>query len=207
MAGPLGSELPLGCSRGLPLETWHFPLPWFWFAEDRVVSGSISWQSGFPLFVLGNFFLLGMGLELDMKWAGVLRSFGPTIAPQNPAAQLLRRGGGFWCSRAYIMAGWVLFPCGRQGLFAAQGMLLAFRCTRCTVINTFMGWCGLLRYTECVFNGTFMKRRRFGGSGFPWELGEIYFAWHSLFELCARWIPPDFVFYIRHPGRTIFHIY
>ena len=33
------------------------------------------------------------------------RSFGPTIAPQNPAARLLGRGGGFWCSRAYIMAG------------------------------------------------------------------------------------------------------
>ena len=42
MAGPLGSELPLGCSRGLPLTTWRFPLPWFWFAEDRVVLGSIS---------------------------------------------------------------------------------------------------------------------------------------------------------------------
>ena len=118
MAGPLGSELPLGCSRGLPLATWCFPLPWFWSAEDRVVLGSISWQSGFPLFILGRFFLLGMGLELDMKWAGVPRSFGPTIAPQNPATRLLGRGGGFWCSRAYIMAGWVLFPYGRQGLFA-----------------------------------------------------------------------------------------
>ena len=43
MAGLLGSKLPLGCSRGLLLETWCFPLPWFWFAEDRVVLGSISW--------------------------------------------------------------------------------------------------------------------------------------------------------------------
>ena len=77
MAGPLGSELPLGCSRGLPLATWRFPLPWFWFAKDRVVLGSISWQSRFPLFVLKRFFLLDMGLRLDMKWFGVLRSFGP----------------------------------------------------------------------------------------------------------------------------------
>ena len=78
MAGPLGSELPLGCSRGLPLATWRFPLLWFWSAEDRVVLGSISWQSGFPLFFLGHFFLLNMGLRLDMKWAGVPRSLGPT---------------------------------------------------------------------------------------------------------------------------------
>ena len=109
MAGPLGSELPLGCSRGLPLAAWRFPLTWFWSAEDRVVFSSISWQSEFPLFVLGHFFLLGVGLGLNMRWAGVPRSFGPTIAPQNPAAWLLGRGGGFWYSRAYVMAGWVLF--------------------------------------------------------------------------------------------------
>ena len=78
MAGPLGSELPLRCSRGLPLAAWHFPLSWFWSAEDRVVLSNISWQSGFPLFVLGHFFLLGVGLGLDMKWAEVPRSFGPT---------------------------------------------------------------------------------------------------------------------------------
>ena len=89
---------------------------------------------------------------------------------------------------------------GARASSPAQGTLLAFRRTRCTVINTFMGWCGSLRYTECVFNGTFMKRCGFGGWGFPWELGEIYFAWHSLFELCARWTPSDFVLYIRRPG-------
>ena len=77
MAGPLGSKLPLGCSRGLPLVAWRFPLPWFWFVEDRVVLGSISWQSGFPLFVLKHFFLLGVGLGLDMKWAGVPKSLVP----------------------------------------------------------------------------------------------------------------------------------
>ena len=78
MTGLLGSKLPSGCSRGLPLATWRFPFPWFWSAEDRIVLGSISWQSGFPLFVLEHFFLLGMGLGLDIKWAGVPRSFGPT---------------------------------------------------------------------------------------------------------------------------------
>ena len=78
MVNPLGSKLPLGCSRGLPLAAWRFPLPWFWSAEDRVVLGSISWQSGFSLFVLEHFFLLGMGHEPNMKWAGVPRSFGLT---------------------------------------------------------------------------------------------------------------------------------
>ena len=117
-AGPLGSKSPLGSLRGLPLAMWHLPLLWFWSTADKVVLGSISWQSGFPLFVLGHFFLLGMGIGIDMKWAGVPRFFGPTIASQNYAVRLLRRGGGFWCSRAYIMAGWVLFPYGRQGFFA-----------------------------------------------------------------------------------------
>ena len=67
MVGPLSSKLPLGCSRGLPLATWRFPLPWFWSVEDKVVLGSISWQFGFPLFILRHFFLLGMGLGLDME--------------------------------------------------------------------------------------------------------------------------------------------
>ena len=63
----------------LPLATWRFPLPWFWSAKDRVVLSSISWQSRFPLFALRHFFLLDRGLRLDMKWAGVPRSFGPTL--------------------------------------------------------------------------------------------------------------------------------
>ena len=79
MVGPLGSELPLECSRGLPLATWRFPLLWFWFAEDRVVLGSISWQFGFPLFVVGHFFLLGMGLGPNMKWAGLCQILQPHI--------------------------------------------------------------------------------------------------------------------------------
>ena len=31
------------------------------------------------MFVLEHFFLLGVGLGLDMKWAGVTKFFGPTI--------------------------------------------------------------------------------------------------------------------------------
>ena len=83
MVGPLRSGFPLGCSRRLPLVAWHFVLPWSRSAEDRVIVGSISWQSGLSLFALGHFFILGIGQRLDMKWAGIAKSFGPTIAFQN----------------------------------------------------------------------------------------------------------------------------
>ena len=79
MAGLLRSGFSLGCSRRLPLAAWIFPLPWFWSAENRVVLGSISWQSGFSLFILGHFILLGMDHGSNIKWAGVPRSFGPTL--------------------------------------------------------------------------------------------------------------------------------
>ena len=52
-----------------------------------------------------------------------------------------------------------------------------------------------------------MKRRGFGSGRSPWELGEIYLVWHSFFEFCAWWVPPDFAFYIRHPERIIFYTY
>ena len=56
---------------------------------------------------------------LGLKWNELkpLEPSGPTIAPQNHAKWLLGRGGGFWHSRTYIMAGWVLFPYGCQGSF------------------------------------------------------------------------------------------
>ena len=61
---------------------------------------------------------------------------------------------------------WLVESCSPMGVRASlptQGTLLAFQCTRCTVINTFMGWRGSLQYMECVFNGAFMKRCGFGG--------------------------------------------
>ena len=118
MTSPLHLGFPLGRSRRLPLVAWRFPFPWSQSAKDRVVLSSISWQSRLSLFILRHFFLLGMGQGLDMKWAGVVESFGPPIAPQNLAVRLLERGWGFWCSRAYFMVSRVLFPYERQGLFA-----------------------------------------------------------------------------------------
>ena len=44
---------------------------------------------------LGHFFFLSVGLGLDMKWVGLAKPFGTTIAPKNPAIRLLERRGGF----------------------------------------------------------------------------------------------------------------
>ena len=35
------------------------------------------WQSGFPSFILGHFFLLSVGLGLEMEWAETFRTFWP----------------------------------------------------------------------------------------------------------------------------------
>ena len=83
MADPLGSESPLGSSRGLFLVMWRLPLQWFWSAEDKVIIGNISWQSGFLLFVLGHFFIFGMGLGLDMKWARLCQILQPHNSPSK----------------------------------------------------------------------------------------------------------------------------
>ena len=73
-------------------------------AEDRIVLGDIFGPFGLSLFVLGHFFLLSVGLGLNMRWVGVVKIFDPTIAPQNPAVRFLGRKGGFWCPRPFIMA-------------------------------------------------------------------------------------------------------
>ena len=112
MVDPLGSKLPLGCSRVLPLAAWRFPFLWFWSTEVRVVLGSISWQSGFPLFVLGHFFLLGMGLRPDMKWAGFYQILQPHNSPSKsccPALQTERRvlmSSGLYHGRLSLVPLW-----------------------------------------------------------------------------------------------------
>ena len=168
MVDPLHLCFPLGRFGRLPLTACRFFLPWSRFAEDRIVLGNVSWQFGHSSFILGHFFLLGVGLGLDMKWAGVTKFFGPTIAPQNPAVQLLGRGGGFWCPQAYVMAGRVLSFVSARASSPAQGTLLVLRYTRRAVINAFMKW------------------RRSSGWGFPWKLGKTYFACNSLFEFCVN---------------------
>ena len=60
-----------------------------------IVLGNVFWQFGPSSFVLGHFFLLGVGLGLDLKWAEVAKFFDPTIALKNLAVRLLRQGEGF----------------------------------------------------------------------------------------------------------------
>ena len=95
---------PLGHLRKLPLVACRFLLPWFRYAKNKIVLSNVSWQFRPSLFVLEHFFLLSVGLGLDMKWAGVSRIFGPTIALQNPTIRLPERRGEFWCPKALVMA-------------------------------------------------------------------------------------------------------
>ena len=158
----------------------------FRLAEDKIVLNDIFWQLGPSLFVLRHFFLLGMDLGLDMKWTGVAKFFGPIITSQNPVVRLLGRRGGFWCPRAYVTVSQVLSSGSARASSSAQGMLLALWYTRRAVINAFMERCGSLRYTRRTFISAFMKWRRSNGWGFPWKLGETYFACNSLFEFRAN---------------------
>ena len=95
MAVSLHLRLPLGRSGRLPLVACRFLLPRSRFAKNRIVLGNASWQFGLSSFVLEYFFLIGVSLRLDMKWAGVAKVFSPTIAPKNIVVRLLERGGGF----------------------------------------------------------------------------------------------------------------
>ena len=151
---------PLGHSRKLPLVACHFLLPWFRFAKNKIVLDNVSWQFGPSSFVLGHFFLLGMGLGLDMKWAGVSRFFGPTITPQNLVVWLLRRRGGFWCPWALVMACQVLSSASARASSLAQGTLLAFRCTRRAVINTSYGVTRIASICEAYIPWCFYEAAR-----------------------------------------------
>ena len=186
MADSLHLCFPLGHSGSLPLVACRIFLPWSRFAEDRIVLSNVSWQFGLSSFVLGHFFLLDVGLGLDVKWAEVAKLFGPTIAPQNFVVQLLGRGGGFWCPRAYVTAGWVLSSMSAKASSPAQGTLLALRYIRRAVINAFMKRRGSLQYMRCAFINAFMKRRGSNDWGFPWKLDGSYFACNSFFEFRAN---------------------
>ena len=80
-----------------------------------------------------------MGLGIDMKWAEVPRSFGPTITPQ------ILMPGSSDGEEDFDVLGPISWPvefCSPMGARAsspAQGTLLAFRYARCAIINTFMG--------------------------------------------------------------------
>ena len=109
---------PLGHSRKLPLVACHFLLPWFRFAKNKTVLDNVSWQFGPSSFVLGHFFLLGMGLGLDMKWVGVSRFFGPSkpccLAPQTERRVLMSLGSRHGLSSPVLRECQGLFACPRH---------------------------------------------------------------------------------------------
>ena len=78
MAGPLYQSFFLGCPRRLPLMACRSSFLWSRLAKGRIVLGDVSWQFGLSLFIIGRFFLLGMGLGLYIKWVGVAEFFDPT---------------------------------------------------------------------------------------------------------------------------------
>ena len=59
-----------------------FP-PRIWDAENRIVLGNVSRLFGLSLFVLGHSSLLDVSLGLSIKWAGVVKFFGPTTTLTN----------------------------------------------------------------------------------------------------------------------------
>ena len=65
-----------------------------WDAEDRVIPGCIYRLFGLSLFVLDNH-SPRHGPWVLMESGPGCKFFGPTIAPQNPAVQILGRTEGF----------------------------------------------------------------------------------------------------------------
>ena len=63
-------------------------------------------------------------LGLILKWAEVPRSFGLTIAPQNPVVRLLGRRGGFLCPRGTLPACQVLSSVGVRAFSFAYDTFL-----------------------------------------------------------------------------------
>ena len=58
-----------------------FP-PGIWDVENRIILGNVFMLFGLSLFVLGHSSLLGVGLGLSIKWAGVVKFFDPTATLQ-----------------------------------------------------------------------------------------------------------------------------
>ena len=139
MASPCDLESLLRSSSGLPRATWRFSLPWFWPAEDGVVLGSTFWQSRFPSFVPEHFFLLGVGLGLEMEWAEASRTFWPYNSPSKscyPAPRTGRRTLTFSDlnhGRLSLVSLWVpgflrlAMACSwRFGVWGASSLMLSF---------------------------------------------------------------------------------
>ena len=135
MADPLYLSFFLGCFGRLLSMACCSSLLWSRLAENRIVFSDVSWQFGLSSFVLGHFFLLGVGLGLSIKWVGVAKFLDPTIAPQNPTVRLLERRGGFWYPQGFIMACQVLSSISARAFSLVQGTFLVLRYTERALIK------------------------------------------------------------------------
>ena len=71
-----------------------FP-PGIWDAENRIVLSNVSRLFGLSLFVLDQFSLLGVGLGLSIKWAGLSNSLAPQLVFIT-LISLLKKGVYLW---------------------------------------------------------------------------------------------------------------
>ena len=62
------------------------------FSHDFGLPRTTLWQFGFPSLVPGHFFLLGMGLGLEMEWAETSRTFWPHDSPSKSCYPAPRAG-------------------------------------------------------------------------------------------------------------------
>ena len=69
----------LGRSKRLPSMACRSFLPGSGLAKNRIVLVDVSGPFGLPSFILGHFFLLGVGLRLSIKWVRVVKFFDPTL--------------------------------------------------------------------------------------------------------------------------------
>ena len=118
MAVSLHLCFPLGCSRRLPLVACRFLFPWSQFTENRIVFSNVSWQFGHSSFILGHFFLLGVGPRLDMKWAGGCQLLWPHNSLSKSCCPSLQAGRRILMSSGLCHGQSSLVPCERQSLFA-----------------------------------------------------------------------------------------
>ena len=104
---------------------------------------------------------------------------------------------------------WPVESCSPMGVrvsSSTQATLLVLRRTRCIVINAFLGMMRIASiYGMCIqwhpYEAAWIWRLKV-----PMGIGRNLFCLTFLLWAYAWWTPSDFIFYIRHPERTIFHI-
>ena len=117
----LPTLVPLFGDDGEGCGGWRTALSSQGTSSPRTWCSSVISPSRFgpSLVILGRLSLRLGPWAYHSKWAGIPRSFGPTIAPQNPVVRNLGRGVGFWCLLLALKAFRLLMT--RYWHFGVQG--------------------------------------------------------------------------------------